>query len=123
MPRSTAQQPQLQPQPQPQTGGAGFLGGAGSSFLGNVATTAAGVVAGSFLFQGIENMMGHHSPSPWGQQSSNFPTDHVNEENTTINNYYGDDAKSSDLHTASYDEISADDDDNGFDNEAESDWI
>ena len=33
----------------------------GSGILGNVATTAAGVVAGSFLFQGIENLMGHHN--------------------------------------------------------------
>jgi hypothetical protein len=28
--------------------------------LGNLATTAAGVVAGSFLYQGIQNLMGHH---------------------------------------------------------------
>ena len=28
--------------------------------LGNVATTAAGVVAGAFLFQGIQGLMGHH---------------------------------------------------------------
>ena len=32
----------------------------GSSMLGTVATTAAGVVAGSFLFQGIQGLMGHH---------------------------------------------------------------
>jgi len=31
--------------------------------LGTVATTAAGVVAGSFLFQGIQGMMGHHNPA------------------------------------------------------------
>lgn len=33
--------------------------GGGSSFLGNLATTAAGVVAGSFLFRGIEHLLGH----------------------------------------------------------------
>lgn len=33
----------------------------GSGFLGSIATTAAGVVAGSFLFQGIEHLMGHHA--------------------------------------------------------------
>ncbi len=33
----------------------------GSGMLGNVATTAAGVVAGSFLFQGIQGLMGHHN--------------------------------------------------------------
>ncbi|MCX7276658.1 MAG: DUF2076 family protein [Burkholderiales bacterium] len=31
------------------------------SFLTSMATTAAGVAAGAFLFQGIENLMGHHS--------------------------------------------------------------
>ena len=35
----------------------------GSGILGTVATTAAGVVAGSFLFQGIGNLMGHHNQS------------------------------------------------------------
>lgn len=34
--------------------------GWGSGFLGNVASTAAGVVAGSFLFQGIEHLLGGH---------------------------------------------------------------
>jgi hypothetical protein len=32
----------------------------GSGMLGSVATTAAGVVAGAFLFQGIQGLMGHH---------------------------------------------------------------
>jgi len=79
---STYQVPREAPQTQP-----GAFGG-GSSFLGNVATTAAGVVAGSFLFQGIENLMGHHS-SGLGQQAlgGHLP------EQTVINNYYGDDAK------------------------------
>src|SRR5438067_2543513 len=39
----------------------------GGSFLGNVASTAAGVAAGAFLFQGIENLLGHHGGSFWGQ--------------------------------------------------------
>lgn len=119
MPRY-AQQAPMQAQPQPQSGG--FLGG-GSSFLGNVATTAAGVVAGSFLFQGIENLMGHHSPaSAWDHQASNMPSEHATEEYTTINNYYGDDAAPEALHTASYDEFPADED-NSFDNDGESDWM
>lgn len=33
----------------------------GSGLLGTVATTAAGVVAGSFLYHGIQNLMGHSS--------------------------------------------------------------
>jgi hypothetical protein len=54
----------------------------GSGMLANLATTAAGVVAGSFLYQGIEQMMGHHnagfggnnlaanSPAPASETSS-----------------------------------------------------
>lgn len=58
--------------------------GGGSSFLGNVATTAAGVVAGSFLFQGIENLLGHHaSPYGFGSTGESIAGD------TVINNYYG----------------------------------
>lgn len=35
----------------------------GSGLLGSVAAGAAGAVAGSFLFQGIEHLMGHHNGS------------------------------------------------------------
>ena len=35
----------------------------GAGMLGTVASTAAGVVAGSFLFQGIEHLMGNHNSS------------------------------------------------------------
>ncbi len=62
-----------------------LLGGGGGSFLGNIATTAAGVVAGGFLFQGLENLLGHH------QSSSSFFGDSSGEkatEETVINNYY-----------------------------------
>ncbi len=45
------------PTPLPASGGSA----SGSSFLGNVATTAAGVVAGSFLFRGIEHLLGQAS--------------------------------------------------------------
>jgi hypothetical protein len=43
------------------------LGGAwgGGGMLGNIATTAAGVVAGSFLFQGIDRLM-HHGDTGLG---------------------------------------------------------
>jgi hypothetical protein len=44
----------------------------GSGMLANLATTAAGVVAGSFLYQGIQNLMGHHNTGPggdWGTSS------------------------------------------------------
>ena len=43
-------------------GGLGGMGG-GGSFLSTMAATAAGVAGGAFLFQGIENLMGHHGNS------------------------------------------------------------
>jgi hypothetical protein len=36
----------------------------GSGLFGNIATTAAGVVAGSFLYQGIQGLMHHNDPNP-----------------------------------------------------------
>ena len=65
----------------------GAAPGWGSGILGNVATTAAGVVAGSFLFQGIENLMGHHNQGgAWGGNAAQ-PTPAAAD--TVINNYYG----------------------------------
>jgi hypothetical protein len=56
------------------------------SFLGNIASTAAGVVAGSFLFQGIESLLhgGQHdtASASAGERMA---------ENTTINDYHGSD--------------------------------
>jgi hypothetical protein len=80
------------------------MGGGFSSFLGQAAATAAGVAGGEFLFQGIENMFGHHGGyggggfgggggggpgfGGGGYGSEGFasagPTEDV-----TINNYYG----------------------------------
>ncbi|MFM8332302.1 MAG: DUF2076 domain-containing protein [Candidatus Methylumidiphilus sp.] len=62
-------------------------GGGVGSFLGSMATTAAGVVAGGFLFQGIESLLGGHhggSSSLWGDSGSEPVA-----EQTIINNYYG----------------------------------
>jgi hypothetical protein len=53
--------------------------GGGSSFLGQVAATAAGVAGGAFLFEGIEGLLGHHGTAPAGSTSP---------EDVTINNYY-----------------------------------
>lgn len=102
----------------------GFFGGGGSSFLGNVATTAAGVVAGSFLFQGIESLLGHHGGGSAGWGQSAFGEHHGSPEQTVVNNYYGDDA----IREANYDENAGD---YSFDNadftaqdqSDESDWI
>ncbi len=64
----------------------------GSSVMGTVATTAAGVVAGSFLFQGIQNLMGHHNPGGGFGNSAGFnPGAPVTVNETTVNNYYSND--------------------------------
>jgi hypothetical protein len=59
--------------------------------MGTVATTAAGVVAGSFLYSGIQSLMGNHN-SGGGFGSNNGhkdqqPVSHT-ENNTVVNNYY-----------------------------------
>jgi hypothetical protein len=103
--------------PQPQQASASGFGG-GSSFLGNVATTAAGVVAGSFLFQGIENLMEHHSSGfvqqPIGEQFT---------EQTVINNNYGDDVgKLADNNDNGNDYLASNDDDSFQDDYSDSEW-
>jgi uncharacterized protein len=87
-------QPQAQLQPQAAPPAAVPASAWGSSMLGNVATTAAGVVAGSFLFQGIGNLMGHHG---FGANDAH-PAPVA--ENTVINNYYGDSAPEDAVETA-----------------------
>ena len=98
-----------------QTGGMG-------SFLGQAATTAAGVAAGAFLFQGIENLMGHHHyGSPYQDMAYQ---DAMRPDNVTINEYYdGRQPEASGFDTddqvqTSYDDDSSDfssDDAGGFD--------
>lgn len=97
--------------------------GGGSSFLGNLATTAAGVVAGSFLFQGIENLLGHRSGAS-GFEPAMDPV----AENTTINNYYGSDAADDSVPPDDPDEFLADHsgdfgDDGFFDSSDDSSWV
>jgi hypothetical protein len=92
-------QPQFQPQAQAQAQAPQFqapqaaspaASSWGSGMLGNVATTAAGVVAGSLLFQGIGNLMGHHQTGQgFGANAAQpMPTPTTTTENTVINNYY-----------------------------------
>lgn len=105
--------------PHPQNSAAGF----GSSFLGNIATTAAGVVAGSFLFQGLENLLGHHAQPTSSSMLGQPPNaDHMAEQ-TIINNYYGDSDPSAvhdhpEAHLASYS-----DDNFVEESDLDSDWI
>ena len=73
----------VQAQPMPQAPATSWGGG----LLGNVATTAAGVVAGSFLFQGIESLMGHHNAGSGSGLGANGNPPQPMTENTVINNY------------------------------------
>jgi hypothetical protein len=98
------------PAPQQQAGGLfGGSAGGGSSFLGNMATTAAGVVAGGFLFQGIEGLLGHHGGGGFGGggfgqggfgQQAGYGEEIT--ENTVVNNYYGDAPSGGQLGNDSY---------------------
>lgn len=78
----------IQPRAQAPAPAAGAASSWGSGILGNVAATAAGVVAGSFLFQGIENLMGHHSQRGAGDVNAGANAALPLAENTVINNDY-----------------------------------
>ena len=95
--------------PMPQTPNQGL----GSSFLGNMATTAAGVVAGSFLFQGIGNLLGHHASPEFDRHAT---ADHNEHEQMTNHSEHND---NSPFHLAS------DNDSDSFftDSDSDSDWI
>jgi hypothetical protein len=87
-PAPTAIQPPQMPPAQQQR--PGFLGGGLGGTLGSIATTAAGVAGGAFLFQGIENLFRHNSGNGFLGQSDigTRPT-----ETTVVNNYYGNENK------------------------------
>lgn len=104
------------PMPQPATAAPAA---AGSGFLRNMATTAAGVVAGAFLFQGIENLMGHHGGG-WGSANNlagNGMLPSELNETTVVNNYYGDPSSTAD------DFLNAGPADDSFDDSGSNDWI
>lgn len=85
----------------------------GSGMLGNIATTAAGVVAGGFLFQGIEHLMGNHGSNSGltNGLSSNVPGEH--HEAPAIDQPIDDSESSSGLFdTSSVDSFGAGDTDN-----------
>lgn len=68
----------------------GAPGGAwGGGMLGNIATTAAGVVAGSFLFQGIDRLM-HHGDASWGSNRDHNALADL-PDNVSANTYDNDD--------------------------------
>ncbi|MGO4329967.1 DUF2076 domain-containing protein [Cupriavidus sp. 2TAF22] len=87
-----AQPVQVQAQP-PRPG---FLGGGLGSTLGGIATTAAGVAGGAFLFQGIENLFHRNSGNGSGSGFLGQPAaGALPAESTVVNNYYGNDDRSS----------------------------
>lgn len=85
-PAQAAPQYQTAPAPSP-----GFFGGGMGGMLGTVAATAAGVAGGAFLYQGIEHLMNSGSGSGSAHQNG-LSTPVEKTENTTVNNYYGDNA-------------------------------
>jgi len=85
----------------------------GSGMLGNIATTAAGVVAGGFIFQGIGHLLGNHGPNPNSMNglSSNVPRER--HEAAAINQPIDNSDSSSGLFdTSSVDSFSVGDTDN-----------
>jgi hypothetical protein len=84
-------QPQYAPPPPtPYPSTTNLQPGAGGSFLKGALATAAGVAGGGLLFQGIENLIGHHAgpfgSTVGGDQGGFLPEDVQNTEVT--NNYY-----------------------------------
>jgi uncharacterized protein len=136
-------QPGYPPPPPPgYAGGPAF--GSGGSFLGTAASTAAGVIGGSLLLDGIRSMFGHHlggnpasafgdlggeRASPWAANASGGAADSQLARDAGIN-HIGDHANDpianagNDQSAAADDSIDADDadddtmaDDNDFDDD------
>ena len=106
-----ARQSPGEPTPEPSRGS-----GAAGSFLGQAAATAAGVAGGAFLFQGIEDLLGHAAPL-----AGHAPTPAAFPEDVTVNNYSASEAPHDEGHGehsdqfADADESSDDDSDSGSD--------
>jgi hypothetical protein len=91
----------------PQAGGGSSPWG---GFLGTAAATAAGIAGGAFLFQGIENLLGHHGSGQGLFDTADASPEQV--ENVTINEYYDTDDNEPGLGLQ---ESDFDDLDDGFD--------
>jgi uncharacterized protein len=91
VPQYAAPQPYGQPAGYPPPTAPGYpQAGGGSSFLRSAATTAAGVAAGAFAFQGIESLMHGfgHAAGFGGGEGAGFGDFGGRPEETVINNYY-----------------------------------
>jgi hypothetical protein len=92
------------------------------SALGNIASTAAGVAAGGFLFQGLERLLGNHAGSGIVGNQNPFSSLTQPLEKITANNYiegetaseaadYQDNQDSNEDVDTPYDDTGSDDDD------------
>lgn len=86
----------------------GFFGGGLGGTFGTVAATAVGVAGGAFLFQGIEHMMSNNNGGGFLGQQHGMASLAAPVENTTVNNYYGDNSSAND--TADTDDSGAQED-------------
>ncbi|TFW31647.1 DUF2076 domain-containing protein [Massilia horti] len=85
----TPYQPGQQPTPMAQPASGGFLRGGMGGTLGNIASTAAGVAAGAFLFQGIEHLLGNHAGNGFLGNQNAFSSLTAPLDSITTNNYFG----------------------------------
>ncbi|MBI4742243.1 MAG: DUF2076 family protein [Betaproteobacteria bacterium] len=96
--------------PVPTTAAPGTSGVWGGGMLGSIATTAAGVVAGSFLFQGIGHLMGNHATGAGGMNglTGNIPDERSD---TSAFDKHADDfsANAGVMDTSSLDDLVSDD--------------
>ena len=80
----------------------------GSGMLGTIATTAAGVVAGNFLYQGIEHLLGKPHATPARTNSANDVASAPHDSAATV--YPQDDGVADIFDTSSVDDYLASDD-------------
>jgi hypothetical protein len=83
-PTAPAAPPATAPAAAPQTGRSGFFGDSMRSTVGSIASTAAGVAAGAFLFEGVEHLLHRGSGGFFGSPlASGFAT-----QPTVVNNFF-----------------------------------
>lgn len=77
--------------------GPGFLGDGLRSALGRIATTAAGVAGGVFLYEGIEHLFHHNNGGNMFAQPAMGAMGAMPSDMTVVNNYFDGDASSAPL--------------------------
>lgn len=90
-PQAAYQQPAYAPPPSPGPWGAAQQQ-AGSSFLGSAMRTATGVAGGMLLADGLSSLFGgHHGGGLFGGMNAGYDGSQPVQNETIVNNYYGDD--------------------------------